>query len=61
MPLDAQLRARAIMDAAAADAAPVKRLSGHRWAAPLLTVMSPVLTRRDCKLFAVERLVGVSR
>ena len=32
MPQEAQLRAQAIMDAAAADAVPVKRMSGHRWA-----------------------------
>jgi len=32
MPQEAQLRAQAIMDAAAADAAPAKRMAGHRWA-----------------------------
>ena len=36
MPQEAQLRAQAIMDAAAADGAPAKRTAGHRWVAAVL-------------------------
>ena len=48
MPQEAQLRAQAIMDATAADTAPVKRMSGHRWAISLHSEQMPLQFNTYC-------------